>query len=298
MRTFKNTLSWALIRAAIIGLTACSVKDNPVKGEDGIVPIVFNAEDGDLMSTEVDTKAIAITPDNYKTALTKFYVSCTTGTAGSETSKWVSTEFKSNSAATPVYSGGKWWPISDQKYHFFASNMALTFAASGTTITADNGTDCIVCYMESPTFKQQNTLSFEHVFARLGGVTVSAASGYTISNVSVTITPKTGGIYNLRTGEWSSQTSGTATGIANATPGTKTNDLYLCPGTYVLTAGWTATNGDYTRTYSGVTTNVTLERGKINTISTTLGGNATGITFGVEVQSWGNVNKAVTFPNS
>lgn len=298
MKTFKNIIPLVFAGAVAMSLSACSMKDNPVNEETNMVPIVFNAEDGDLMSTEVETKATAITPDNYKTTLTKFYVSCTTGSAGSETSKWNSTEFTSNGASTPVYSGGKWWPNSNLSYHFYASNKELSFADAGTTIAAENSTDCIVCYLTGPTYKEQNTLAFEHVFARLGGVTVTAASGYTISNITISITPKTGGTYNLRTGAWTAPTTGTATNIANTTPGTKSNDIYLVPGEYTLTAGWTAVIGDYTRTYSGVTASVTLERGKVNTISTTLSGNATDIKFGVSVSPWGNVNKPVTFPNS
>ncbi len=116
---------------------------------------------------------------------------------------------------------------------------------------------------------------------------------YTITNISVTITPKTGGTYNLRTGAdqtdgtgWSAPTVGEPVTIANTTPGTKSNDLYLVPGSYTITAEWTATKGNYTKTFSGKTCSVDLVGGATNTITAQLSGDAREVMFSVNVAAW------------
>ena len=226
-----------------------------------------------------------------------------TGAAGSETAVWTNVAFSGNNtdgykAAAP----GKWWPSTDASYRFYAANSALTFAASGATVAATNATDVICAYAAAPSYKAKNTLSFEHIFARLGAVTVSAATGYTISNVSIKITPKTGGTYNLLTGAghtdgagWSGLATGSETVIGN-TVGNTANDLYLVPGTYTLTASWTATKGDYTENIENMTCDVSLVAGKINKISTTLSGNAKEIVFNVSIAPWTDNNQVVEFP--
>ena len=212
------------------------------------------------------TKASAVT------SLSSFYVSAVTGSAGSESSAFNSTQFTQVPGSSPaVYKGSKFWPASNQNYKFYASNRPLTFAASGTTVSATNTTDVICAYLTSSTYKAKNTLSFEHIFARIGNVTVSADAPYTISNVNISITPKTGGTYNLRTGAWSSTTDGSSTTIASAI-GSNSNDLYLVPGTYQLTASWTARQGSYREDFFNKSVNVTLVAGRINNIICTFTG--------------------------
>lgn len=151
--------------------------------------------------------------------------------------------------------------------------------------------------MVSPVYKAKNTLTFEHVFARIGEVTVSAAEGYTISNVSITVIPKTGGTYNIRTGVWSGVSAGSAAelfdgaGAKTMVYGTTTsrstsNDLYLVPGDYTLSATWTATKGSFTKTYTAMPADVSLAAGKVNSLSVTLTGDASNLVFGVAVTPW------------
>lgn len=264
-------------------LVACSLTDiiDPLSVMDEI-----------LFSTDDDSEFHASTKATAVTSLSSFYVSATKGSAGSETSAWTSTQFTSDGAATPIYSGGKWWPASNPSYHFYASNLALTFAAAGTTVAATNVTDVVCAYLATSTYGEKNTLTFNHIFARLGQVTVSASDGYTVTGVKVKITPKTGGTYNLRTGAWSATTDGTATDIAAtiaAAGGTsQSNDIYLVPGTYTLTAEWTASKGDYSKSFSGKTRDITLTAGKVNKITATMGGDATSLTFGVSITAWTN----------
>ena len=249
-------------------------------------------------SATVQTKATAVTD------LSSFNVTCTTGSAGSETSVWNNVAFTKDGSVFKAGDGGKWWPSTDPGYHFYAANAALTFNADGPTVAATNGTDVVCAYMPSPAYKTPNTLEFKHIFARITDVTFSSIDGYTISGISVTITPKTGGTYNLRTGNgktdgtgWSSLTTGSATGIANATPGTKTNDLYLVPGNYTLTASWTATKGNYTKTFSNKTVDIAVVGGKRNSITASLTGDASEVLFSVSVAAWGSNTIAIgTFP--
>ena len=252
---------------------------------------------GSGFDTDVTTKASVVNTESL--ASSGFKATATTGSAGSESQVWNNVSFSKSGG---VYVGNKYWPVSDPSYHFYASNAAITFNASGCTVAASNSTDVVCAYMPSPAYKATNTLTFEHIFARIGNVTFSAIDGYTITGISVTITPKTGGTYNMRTGAgqtdgtgWSSLTTGSATSITNSTPGTKSNDLYLVPGTYTLTASWTATKGDYSETFSNKPCDIEIMGGKINRITCSLTGDAKDVSFGVTVTPWDVQNKVAEF---
>ena len=284
----NKNLSYFLSLMLVVPVLVCCEKEKqtlaPKHVSEETLPIVFG------ISRSPETKVAQVT------SLSTFRASATTGAAGSEASVWNNATFAKDGATTD-YKGDKLWPNStNPSYHFYASNADITFAAGGSTVNATNSTDVVCAYMASPVYKSKNTLTFEHVFARLGNVTVTAASGYTISGVSITVTPKTGGTYNIRTGAgktdgtgWSSITTGSPTPIAGATPGTMPNDLYLVPGTYTLTASWYAMRGDYAETISGMTSDVTLIGGKVNNLNVTLGGNAKEIVINVSVVPWENV---------
>lgn len=287
---------------SFLALTGLVVSCN--KADVEVIPeglIVFRQQ-GMTFSATVDTKATEVTDASL--GASGIRVSATTGSAGSETSVWNNVVFTKSGSVFKAGDGGKWWPSTDPGYHFSASNAALTFSAAGTTVAATNATDVVCAYMPNPTYKGTNTLEFKHIFARITDVTFSSIDGYTISGISVTITPKTGGTYNLRTGNghtdgtgWSSLTTGSATGIANATPGTKSNDLYLVPGTYTLTASWTATKGNYTKTFSNKTVDIAVVGGCRNSITASLTGDASEVLFSVSVAAWGSNTIAVgTFP--
>ena len=241
-----------------------------------------------------DTKTVSVVTTESINA-SGFRASATTGSSGSESSVWTDVSFSVNADGFFTAAGdGKWWPAGgDPNYHFYASNVSLTHTAAGATISASNETDVVCAYKETPVYKSVNSLNFSHIFGRLGSVTVQAEEGYTVSNISISITPKTGGTYNIRTGDgktdatgWSSMTTGSATAIANSSVGTKSNDLYLVPGTYSLTLGWRATRGDYVKDYSGVVKDATIVKGKTNSLTVTLGGQAEQVTFEVSLSAW------------
>ena len=256
--------------------------------------IRFLAE-GPAIEMEVSTKATVNTSAQLET--NGFLANAVKGSAGSDVEVW------SNQLFTKIgdaWEQDKWWPNADESYRFFGvypASYTTTFTAGGPTIAATTANDILCAYKGDATYKTVNTLTFEHIFARLSNVTVTAVEPYTISAISINITPKTGGTYNLYTGAghadgtgWSSTTTGSVTNIANATPGTKNNDLYLVPGQYTLSATWTATKDSYSQTFSNIYVDVDLVAGKTNNITAALTGNGTEIHFGVNVTAWADNN--------
>lgn len=283
----------------VIVPVGCNKGEAPTVNEE---EISFSAA---MPEMELETKAA--TP---VTALPSMKVSATKGAAGKETEKWTNVTFTSNGETPAVYRGNKWWSNEDEEYHFFASNSIITFAAAGSTVAATNTTDVVCAYLPNPTYRIKNTLTFDHIFARIGDVKVTAAANYKITDMSITLTPKTGGTYNIRTGSgktdgtgWSDTANGSVTTVASATEiaagatSTTSNDLWLVPGTYVLTANWTAKRDDYSHSYSGVASgSVSIVGGKVNTITATLNGYATELTFDVTVNPWGTNSTSADFP--
>lgn len=285
-----------IIMAVIAAVTALGCNKNtsvpPVQTDE----IVFTASDHNL-EYNVETKASVVS------SLSSFKASAVTGTPGTETAVWTNISY-ADSDGDSKFTGDKYWPLTNANpYSFYASNIDLTFSAAGNTVSASNETDVVCAYLASPTYKDVNALTFQHIFARIGSMTVNAVDGYTISNVSISVTPKVSGTYNLRTGfgqtdgtGWSGTANGSATGIANSTPGTKANDIYTVPGVFTLTATWTATRGEYVQTFSNKSYDVSIVGGKVNNISTTLGGLAEEIKFTVSVAEWGTNSVTATFP--
>lgn len=285
----------SILLAALTGAVVLGCNKNVSIPEPGDNSIVFTT--GNIPEFIVQTKASVVS------SLSAFNASAVTGSAGSETAVWTNAAF-SDGDSDSKFTGDKYWPLTnDNPYRFYASNAALTHSAAGNTVTVDTGTDVVCAYLDSPTYKDVNTLTFDHVFARIGNMTVSAESGYTITGVSIRITPKVSGTYNLRTGSgqtdgtgWSATSDGSAVELANATPGTKENNVFLVPGRYTLTASWTATRGQYTETFTDKTQDVDIVGGSVNSITTTLGGLAKDVQFSVGVNTWGSNGIVAEFP--
>ena len=254
-----------LLTAAGLLCCACSVKDHPVLPDDGLIR--FYAEG---LNTTVSTKTDAVT------SLDSFNVIATTGTAGSETQAWEPVQFSGN-----PYSADKYWPASDPEYHFYAANANLSFSAQGCGITvADASKDIVAAYLPDPSYKNSNNLTFYHIFTRIGTIMVKSPSGYQINDVSLALSAPVSGRYNVRTGAWTPGTSQAQSLNVGS------NDVYVVPGTYTLTVNYTLSKGDYTDSFSK-SGSVTLEKGKINKISTTVPeGSATEIRFSVTIDPW------------
>lgn len=234
----------------------------------------------------------ALTKATVLTSLNSFYVTATTGSAGSESMVFQNAGFNLDGSD---FVGQVFWPASDPGYHFYACNAPMEFRTGGTCVWADAATDVVYSYLASPTFRKKNTLTFKHAFALLDAVNVVAKTGYTISDVKISFTPKEGGTFDLREGYgmtdgtgWSEAVDGVSTQIASAV-GTNSNTIFTVPGSYVLTASWTASlNGtDYQGdTFKEMASEVTLVGGKRNVLTVTLGGNPQEIVFTVTVLPW------------
>jgi len=297
--------TFILIAASVLvtGLVSCERLSEQTHSEPFSDEIVFQVK-GISLGADVETKATAVTASD----LTTFAVNCVNGTPGSDAEVWSNVVFTKDGS---VWKGGKWWPLSNPSYRFYAtypSTYTMTYAAGGPTISASTTHDIVAAYASAPTYKSSNTLSFDHIFARVKNMTVTATGGYTISNVTINITPKVSGTYNLYAGAghadgtgWSSTATGSAVNLANATAAaggtTKTNDLYLVPGTYTLTASWRAVKDQYTEDFENMTVDVALVAGKTNNISVNLTGNGTEIVLSVSVTDWSdNAVDGGTFP--
>ena len=278
-----------IVLISLLALIGCQKADIANTLPEGL--IAFRQEGFPLFNASIQTKATVVDESTLNTS--GFNVSCTTGSAGSESTVWNNVAFSKSDGYFVAGGDGKWWPTTDPGYHFYGSNAALTFNADGCTVAATNATDVVCAYLPSPTYKSTNTLAFQHIFARIGTMTFSQIEGYTISNISVYVTPRTGGTYNIRTGAgqtdgtgWSGISSGDAVNIAAQDPGSKSNDIYLVPGRYTLTASWVATKGAYSKVFSNKTCDVDIVAGNINNITASLTGDATAISFSVTVSPW------------
>ncbi len=257
--------------------------------------IVFKAGDFEMM-TKAGTVGSTQAVIDYS-GLPSINVSCTTG-ASAETAVWTNVPFTLSGG---YYTGGKYWPVSNAGYNYWAANAPLTFASSGAKVTATNTTDVIVAHLpkDEVHYKLPNELVFEHVFARVGQVTVSAEDGYTISNVQITFVPKVSGTYDIKAGNghtdatgWSATANGSTTKLADAV-GVNANDVYTVPGEYTVTARWDAVPVSSPSTvlhYSGKTTVLNFVKGKINKFTAVLGGE---MVFSYELAAWGTASQSV-----
>ena len=282
-------------------LLACACAREPLDGM-GPIDLTFLSDVEISFAAELGgSPVVAGTKATPVTGLSSFRAGATQGVAGNETSAWNNIVF---SLDRTLFVGNRFWPEDmDPVYHFYASNSEITFDAAGTYVDVDNSVDVVCAYLASSTYMSTNALSFEHIFARLGDVTVQEAVGYELTSVSLTMTPYVGGTYNLRTGNgrtdgtgWSDLDSGVSTLVSLTAAGTKSNDLFIVPGSYTLSCTWTAVEDDYTQTFNKDVT-VNLVAGKVNTITVTLGGNVSQIDLGVSLCEWGDADvNAGTFP--
>lgn len=243
----------------------------------------------------VSTKASEVT------ALSSFGVTATTGVSGAEVPAWENVTF----SGWEIFTGGKWWPETDPGFRFYAANSPIALVHGEVVMQARNTTDIVTAYLPNPAYKTVNNITFQHIFARLRNVSVGVEPGYTLSNVSVSFTPKTGGIYHIAGGYghsdgtgWTDVEDGTLQQLSEATGGNKQLDLYLVPGEYVLTASWTATKGDFSITHTNKRYVASLVGGKENDLSITLFGEESdqeSAHFCVSLEQWGQTENQAQF---
>ena len=237
----------------------------------------------DTIDMDVHTKATAITA-----IPSTLNFSVTTGKLGSsETTKKASA---SVSPASGKIATGLYHTVNATSYNYYVSNLPITFAASGSTVSASNATDVIAGTATSSSTSPSVTL--DHIFARTGTLTLKTQTGYDLSNVSwkiASVTGGTSGTYNIAKQAWSSLTKLASTSI------TGSSDMYLVPGSYTLTVSYTLTKGDWTQNFTK-SASVTLVGGKINNISgTASGGAASAISLTVTLTPWGSTDITADF---
>lgn len=180
------------------------------------------------------------------------------------------------------YVSDMFWPVDGGiSWQFDCANVPLTWTTGGYEVDVDNDTDLLVCHMPYPERKVKNTLVFEHAFARIDDVVITAEAGYTLSGVTLYFTPVVSGTFNLKEGygahdgtgwSWSAPGDlGSETNIAPSGAGTSHPDLLLVPGHYLMRAGWTASDGVDSVIYSDMVVEVDITGGVNNVISMTLG---------------------------
>lgn len=324
----KKILTLVFCLSVFLGANSCS-KESPA---DDPNEIVFSSSFFSAERSPLTKAATEVSSSNFNS----FYVA-----AGiNSRDQWA--ELAAFNGTYPGnYKGSPamyWWEDNTKTYQFAASNVTFEHRISSSDNTFTPwirlsrsllDTDVVVAYTPSATWKAVNALTFNHILARLGSVTISADTGYSISDIEIVIydnmNVSSSMGYNIATNRYgdsfSSVNGGTGillampvssmynlstpfenrTGvfetysIANSSAGTKTNDIYLFPGTYTVDARWTATKGSSTKTYTSSTT-VTLGKGEITNLSATLGGTAAEIEFTVSLEPWGVINKTLTFP--
>ena len=267
----KKTLFY--FATALVALVACSKEDNPDWPESCAGNEISFIMGGDFAAAVGTRGATPVTTAN----ITSIHVSATTGSS-SETAVFTSALFEKDGS---TWKGSKYWPATDPGYHFYAANIEIAHTSSGATVSpSDASTDIVVAYLANPTFQQQNALEMGHIFAQVGTVGMKAPEGYAVTDMKVSIIPRIGGTYNLKSGQWTARgeeqdvtyilgnASAGVTVSTEANNETYTgpdNDLWLLPGEYVLTATYTISKGDYSNAFTKTCT-VMLLQGRNNNI--------------------------------
>lgn len=289
-----NRLSFIYLGLVVLGLAACdkAATDPSLVGagpdEMGRYPVLFVAGGFDA---EVTTKAVTETTlSNLGSVRVSAYP---TKSVSGVTGGFTNIEFSPSSG---TYSGGQFWPAEDLEYVFYASNVEI---GQDRCVTVTSDRDVVCAVNGTAGYKDVNQLAFQHLFARIGRCRITGPSGYTVSGLTVSITPKTGGrfsfvegvdaSYRMRTDGtgWSDVTVAPAgSTIATALGSNADNGLYLVPGTYTLTARYTLTRGAYSETLTKEKA-VSIVGGKRNNINASLpAGSAADIEFSVNVVDW------------
>ena len=147
-----------------------------------------------------------------------------------------------------------------------ASNLSINSSYATLTVsgTGSTGTDIVAGYATSSAVNVQ--VSVGHVFARTGSFNLQVPTGVTVSNVSWTLkshdsTTGTAGVYNIRSGNWTSVSSTLSERSVNSS-----SDLYVIPGTYDVKVSCTVTRNGSSQNITRTGT-VLMEKGKVNNVT-------------------------------
>lgn len=278
----KNRQTILIIAAMSFLAASCERVDVISPEDESGREIMLSVDAGPDVDIDVDTKTTAVT----SLPSTLYWGATTGGNAAGSATESVKWSAASASVSSGKISTGKYQTATPTAYTYYVTNVSgiMTVGNPTTLAITDNSIDVIAGRTAAST-SATPTVTLNHVFARIGSVNLTGTNAYTITGLTATITPKTGGTYNMKTSSWSSTTTGSATTIATSTGSTTDIGLYLVPGTYTITATYTATKGDYSATVTKTAT-ATLVAGKVNNLSGTLYGDATEFTINVSLNSW------------
>lgn len=261
--------------ALVAGLASCTKEASVATTENAQMSEISFVMEGDLDFTV--TRAAAVT------TLDSFNVLAENGTPAQVWSLTEVTKSGSN------YNTGKMWPSTDQQYSFYASNISLSYNTAGTTVSPSNAeTDVVVAYSaySAANYRQAVPLTFNHIFARVGKVTIPAPAGYSIEVSEVKINGGTAGTYNLKDNAWTAKSEASYKALHVGD-----NDLYIVPNDCLISVTYTLTKGDYVKTFTKTGT-VSIAQGQINNITATptiVGDEgASDIVFTVSLTPWGS----------
>lgn len=273
-----------ILSAVILPLGSCSREEAFFEAP---VEIVFGAEGPAATRADVTTLSTA-------------NIVCTSGASGSETVRW---SIDGADVSGGTLATGRYWPSSAAYsamggYHFYAANTALRVGTDGAyTGTLTNAQDIVCASLPSPVYAASNALVCDHVFSKLGDVTVTGScSGYIIGDLTVKLTDvRTGGVYHLRSGSWTG-TSGTDWTIVPYVGGFLSSSsyasaamkgTYLIPGTYSLSASYNVYTTSWVWCdYVGKSAAVTFAPGVASNLNITLPINAMSPSVSVTVAQW------------
>lgn len=245
----------------------------------------------------LDTKADAVVN------LPSFGVSCFMGELGRKAQlQWRSVYMDEGEGVYVAETHDRYWPqVGDPGYKFVASNAELTLSSSSIRIDADGSTDVVVAVNQTPSPRSSNTLDFHHIYARIGKVTVSEVGMHPLTEVSITLVPRIGGIYDVMAGDghsdgtgWGSFKYGSETEISSGNAGVKDNDLLIVPGSYVLTARWSVRKPNRIASFEK-TREVVFEAGTNSNILTSFGSDGEDLTLSVSLRDWNSTDQEATF---
>lgn len=300
----KNFFLFAALACCAITASCnkSTVSEITADSNEGGDEIIFETKG---LTAEVDVKSVTTTE-----SLTQFNVAATKDGTSSEEYAWASPHsvLFSKQSGSSNFAGNKFWPKDDPKFHFYASNVEM-ICTDGTTpkVSATASNDIVCAYLANPTFKASNALTFKHIFARLGVVTINEpGKGYSFKSVTVSLIPIKSGTYSIKDGYgktdatgWSGTSTGTKLTIASAQGTNAASDEYLVPGKYDLTATYTLKKDLYEESFTKTGT-VDIQGGKINNISASLptpesSAGAVDIIFTVSVATWEKADVNASF---
>lgn len=265
-----------LIISAVLSLAFVSCNKEVKTADAEPQEIVFDL--GGEFASVVETKTTAI---NNVSGLGTVYCLCYDGSS----TVWNIALSKSGD----TYYTGRYWPNSNSPgYRFYAANVEMPGVDRVNVPNFD--TDILCEYLGSPTVRSNNTLYLDHIFSRIGSLTLNTPSGYElIGSWSASVSygcPASGCYYTISSGSFTTTTT-TSTAIYSS------NDIWTLPGSATITVSYRLRKGAWDSDTIVKSSTVTLAQGCVNNISGTLPGPdtpPTDITFSVNVAAWGTNN--------